>query len=328
MIKYDDVGSLPLPENIGMEEFERRLLDFEDEALEIIEESIKLKIKAGVEVPCYPQLRHMNSQFLSLLTDPEKVDEPYLIREDEAYLPELLALERWDIELPPVKVCVTGPLELSVAEFGSNIYEDIILNLAQSLSYFIENAQEMTNLDIEVVSIDEPSLGVNSQLICDDETLVQAWDIAGRADIDVQLHLHSTVFLETACRADNLNILDIGVASNPTNLETVDSETLESYGKSLRAGVSRTDVLSMGSEFNKKNNVNIWEDKDVDWQDFPCQMDPPERIAERIEKVHEKLGDRVEYLGPECGLRGAGSRDLARKILENTRSGIELSRNR
>ncbi|KXA92810.1 hypothetical protein AKJ65_07010, partial [candidate division MSBL1 archaeon SCGC-AAA259E19] len=83
-----------------------------------------------------------------------------------------------------------------------------------------------------------------------------------------------------------------------------------------------------GSEFNEKNNGNIWKDKDVDWENFLFQMDPPERIAERIENVHENFGDRVEYLGPECGLRGAGSRILARKILENTKSGIELFRNR
>lgn len=326
MPKYDDVGSLPLPESIPKEEFKRALLGLEDWALKTCRETMEMKIEKGIEVPCYPQLRDMIDQFLEPLKDPDLMEEPYLIRKEEAYIPEVIALKRSAMELPPIKVCVTGPLELSVADFGNKVHEDILLNIARSLNHFIQNVENLKGIDVGVVSIDEPSLGTNSQLIFDTEALMQAWDIAGRTQKKVQVHLHSPLFYEAACKSSGIDIVDIGTAANPGNLETVDPEVVESHAKGVRVGISRTDVLSMGTEFNEKNNVNIWKEDEVNWQGFLDQIDPPSKIAERMEKVYEKFGDLVKYFGPECGLRGSPSRDLAAKIFENTKSGIDLFR--
>ncbi|KXB00176.1 hypothetical protein AKJ48_03805 [candidate division MSBL1 archaeon SCGC-AAA261O19] len=325
MPKYDDVGSLPLPEKVNRGEFERGLLNFEDWALKICRESMELKIGRGVEVPCYPQLRDMINQFLEPLKDPKLTEEPYLIRKGEANLPELLALRESSTKLPQLKMCVTGPLELTSAEFESKIHGDILLNLARSLKRFIKNAESMRRVDVGVVSIDEPSLGMNPQLVFDDETLIQAWDIVGDTKMDVQVHLHSALFNETACKSSGVDIIDIGTAGRPENLGLIDPELIDSYEKGVRIGVSRTDALSMAAEFNERNNVNVWE-SGVDWQILLDQIDPPARIAERIEKAYERFGELVKYFGPDCGVGGVIPRDFAAKILENTKSGINLFR--
>lgn len=37
-----------------------------------------------------------------------------------------------------IRICVTGPLELCVAEFGNEVYSDVMMNMARSLNRFIK----------------------------------------------------------------------------------------------------------------------------------------------------------------------------------------------
>lgn len=327
MPRYDDVGSLPLPEDVGKKEFSEGLMKYEDWALKIYERAMQLKIDVGLEVPCYPQLRDMNDQFLDIMNDPGLSEEPYLVYEEDAVLPEMRALDMLDINLTPIKMCVTGPVELSTSEFDNEIYEDIMLNMARSLTRFVENAESYESIDLQVVSIDEPSLGTNPRLEVEEDLLVEAWNIAGDVDARVQVHIHSPKFYEIACQTDSIDIIDIGTASSPENMKLVDPEVLESYGKRIRTGITRTDVLTMASEFNERNDANVWTDEES-WKAFVRETEPPSIIAERIRKVKERYGDLIEYVGPECGLGGAKRMELARKVLENTASGIEMSLDR
>lgn len=324
MPRYDDVGSLPLPRDVDRREFSESLTKFEDWALDVYRDSMELKLDAGVEVPCYPQLRDMNDQFLDIINDPGLSEEPYLVREDEAVLPEIKALDLLDLDLPPLKMCVTGPMELSASEFESDIYEDVVLNMSRSLTRFVRKSESYPAIELQVVSIDEPSLGTDPRLEVGEEMLVEAWDVAGEVDVDVEVHLHSTSFYETACKSENIDIIDIGIASSPERLKSIDPEVLESHGKKIRTGIARTDVLTMASEFNEKNDANVWVDEGA-WERFVAEAEPPSRIAERIGKVRDRFGDLVEYLGPDCGLGGAKRVGLARRILENTSKAIEIS---
>ncbi|KXA89547.1 hypothetical protein AKJ40_00015 [candidate division MSBL1 archaeon SCGC-AAA259M10] len=322
MIKYDDVGSLPLPDTVDREGFERAFVNFEGWALDIYRDLLELKIDAGVQVPCYPQVRDMNGQFLKILNDSESVEEPYLVHEDNAVLPEFEALEMLDLNLPKMKICVTGPLELSVSEFEGRIYSDIMMNIARSLNRFIRKAESLKGFDIEVISIDEPSLGTNPSLEFDKSTFIEALNIVADTDRKLQIHLHSPTFYETVCRAEKVDIIDIGAAATPEYLDSIDPEILERYEKGIRVGVSRTDALSLSAEFNEKYNVNVWTDESA-WNNFLEQVEPPSRIAERIEGVYNRFGNFLEYLGPDCGLGGAKKLELAKVILKNTTSGIE-----
>ncbi len=324
MARYDDVGSLPLPENVDKGEFSEGLMEYEDWALDIYEKAMQVKIDAGVEVPCYPQLRDMNDQFLDIMNDSEFSEEPYLVYEDDAILPEIKALAMLDIELTPIKMCLTGPVELSAHEFDNEIYEDVIFNMAQSLTRFVQNAQSYESIDLQVVSIDEPSLGTNPRLQVEEDVLLKAWNIAGGVDTKVQVHLHSPNPYEIACRTETIDIIDIGMASSPENMKSIVPEVLESHGKGVRTGITRSDILSMASEFNERNDANVWSDEEA-WETFVSETEPPARIAERIEGVKDRYGDLIEYMGPECGLGGAKRLEFARKILENTANGIEMS---
>lgn len=322
MIRYDDVGSLPLPEGVGSEEFEKAFPEFEDWALRVYEDSMRLKIDAGVQVPCYPQLRDMNKQFLKILNDADSIEEPYLIYEDKAELPEIEALAKLDLDLQELKICVTGPLELTLSEFGGRIYEDVMINIARSLNRFVEKSESKKVLDVQVVSIDEPSIGINPEIDIDYETLVEAWNIVGDTSADVQIHLHSPVEYEIACESGGIDIIDIGMAGTPKYFDSIDPDFLERHEKKLRAGISRSDVLTMASEYNEEHNVNIWTNEKA-WNDFLEKVEPPSKILGRIEKFHESFGDLIKYVGPDCGLGGAKKVDLARRILENTSMGIE-----
>ncbi|KXB08118.1 hypothetical protein AKJ58_00870 [candidate division MSBL1 archaeon SCGC-AAA385D11] len=320
---YDDVGSFPIPQGVEGKRFERAFLNSEEWALRVFNESMSMKIDAGVQVPCYPQLRDMNDQFLEPLKDPEIVEEPYLIREEKAVIPEIVALENMNMNGRKIKMCITGPLELSIAEFGNEVYQDVMMNIARSLNRFIKNAESIRDLDIGVVSIDEPSLGTNPNISVDEEMLIKAWDIAGATEKDVQIHLHSPLPVENACRSESIDVIDIGTAATPENLEMIDPEMLESYGKRLRAGISRSDISSLAAEFNEDRKVNVWTDKDA-WEEFLTWVEPPRKISERIGKAFDRFGDLLKYVGPDCGLKGARSRSLAHIILKNSSKGIDL----
>ena len=322
MVRFDDVGSLPLPDDVDRGEFSESFADLEEDSLELYRELMELKLDSGLDVPCYPQLRDMNDQYLSVLNDNEVLEEPYLVKKSSAMLPEFEALDRIDLDLPPLKICVTGPLEITVSEFDGIVYEDVMMNIAESLKRFIDSARSFDSFDVEVVSIDEPSLGTNPDLNLDSETLLDAWGIVGEGSDEVQIHLHSPLYYETVCRSENVDIIDIATASTPEYLQDIEPEELEESGKSLRIGVSRTDVLSLASEFNESQDVNVWKD-DSNWEAFLEEVERPAVIEERIDKAYQRFGDLIDYMGPDCGLSGSKRLDLARTILENTGEAID-----
>ncbi len=135
----DDIGSFPLPKGITREWVRQNLNTKEYE--EMVQRAFLMKAKV-LDAPTYPQFRDMIEMFI----EPIKANqvEPYLIDRNKATIPELEYVEKMKVEA--VRVCITGPFELYYREFGGVIYEDVLLNLAESVRRFVDNAAKHENV--------------------------------------------------------------------------------------------------------------------------------------------------------------------------------------
>jgi len=80
-----------------------------------------------------------------------------------------------------VRVCVTGPVELYLKQFGGTAYADVLNNFAVSIDRFISNSLDNAkNFRISTISIDEPSIGINPQIMFSDNDLIAALEKASK----------------------------------------------------------------------------------------------------------------------------------------------------
>src|SRR5512143_143040 len=121
-IFFDDIGSYPLPRGMRLEGLSLEMY------LEVVRDVLAQKISAGVEVPTYPQFRDMIRMFMDPIENPDLSESPYIIKKENAEILELQAVA----PSKPVRVCVTGPVELYISVFGATNYSDILFNLAES----------------------------------------------------------------------------------------------------------------------------------------------------------------------------------------------------
>jgi len=314
-IFFDDIGSYPLPKGVRLDGLSR------DQYLEMVKDTIARKIAAGVEVPTYPQFRDMIRMFLDPIEKPENQESPYLIKKENAEILELLAV-------PPgrrVRVCVTGPVELYLSAFGATNYTDILYNLARSVARFIENARESRNL--AVASLDEPSLGISSSVVFEEEEILKALEIASAPckGIDCEVHLHSPLYAEPCARVPGLGIIGVESAAHPDYLKLIDRNLLEETDTYLRAGIARTDIFSMAASLNDKLGINLWDDPARLEREI-LAMESVEVIKRRLEVARESFGDRLRAVGPDCGLGSWPSQSMASSLLTNCASAVISSR--
>ncbi|MHC1566589.1 MAG: methionine synthase [Candidatus Syntropharchaeia archaeon] len=332
MVIFDDIGSYPLPEEIGRKEVLKDMRRFH----EIVRDAMEQKIRSGVEIPTYPQFQPMIDQFLSPMMKKENVEEPLLIKEEKAEIIELQAIESLAKEIMEkkgerlrIRICVTGPVELYFgAGFGSRIFEDVLLNIANSINRFIKRSIERTRYaEISVVSIDEPSIGINP-FIKEEEIFAPleiASEFAHRKGIDTQIHLHSPIYYRRVCEIRGIDIIGVESASNPSYLDLIDKKDLEKSDKFLRIGVSRTDIFAMASDYNERHGVNVFKEKER-MEEMIEEYETPSVIKKRLERAYSTFGERIRYAGPDCGLGSWPTQELAFKLLENTRKGIDSFR--
>ena len=332
---FDDIGSYPPPDSVKREQMQEFFKDFERNRAHLsqyIQDAMRQKISAGVEVPNYPQFQDMNQQFLKYINDPELTEQPFLVREDAAKIVELEVLERVAEEYKgnkgerlKVRVCVTGPIELCYKQFGSGMYVDILLNFAKSVNRFLKKAMKANNMNVVAVSIDEPSIGISPFNLGDDD-LARALDAASQGlSADVQIHLHSPLQYKLVCPVDGIKIIGLEAAASPSYLQLIDKRDLETYDKFLRVGIARTDIFRMASEFSEKHKIDIWRNKEK-FVDLINEFESPDTIALRLRKAVEIFGERIKYVGPDCGLGTWPSQGTARMLLENTAKGVGLFR--
>jgi 5-methyltetrahydropteroyltriglutamate--homocysteine methyltransferase len=137
---------------------------------------------------------------------------------------------------------------------------------------------------VSVVSIDEPSIGINPQVMFDDDTLIEALKIASKSahkkGIDVQIHLHSPLHYKIACATSQVNVIGVESAGHPSYLDLIDKKVLEDSDSFLRRGVARTDISNLvlflmtnitqmsGEMLLPKENVNELETPEVNRKRF------------------------------------------------------------
>ncbi|HRW33093.1 5-methyltetrahydropteroyltriglutamate--homocysteine methyltransferase, partial [Methanothrix sp.] len=310
-IFFDDIGSYPLPRGVKLDGLSR------DRYLQLVGQVLAEKISAGVEIPTYPQLRDMIRMFMDPIKDPKMTESPFLIRREEAKIMELEAV-------PPgqkVRVCVTGPVELYISAFGATGYTDILYTLAESVSRFLEWAKEEGKMAI--ASLDEPSLGLNSNIIFSEEEIQEALEIASRPcqGMHCEVHLHSPLYAELCAHVSGIDILGVESAAHPDYLKLIEREVLEDTGTYLRAGIARTDIFSLSAQLNDRYKVNLWEDLPRLEREI-TSLESPLIMKSRLDQAYAQFGDRLIATGPDCGLGPWPSQELAGSILGNCAAAI------
>ncbi len=332
---FDDIGSYPLPDGVTKEwinnAFSNRADD--EKLFSIINDSFQQKIDAGVHVPTYPQYQDMNAQFLSIINNPDCAEEPFKVKEDRARILELEAIETAAAkyrqehgEKLDVRICITGPLELYLKEFGGTDYTDILNLLAVSVDRFVKNSiKSAKNFNIKTVSIDEPSIGINPQVMFNDSDLITALTTASQSaskhGADVEIHLHSPLHYKLACDTPTISVIGVESAANPSYLDLIDRKVLEDSDSFLRIGVARTDIFNLAAMLNEKYNTNVWKEP-ARLLEIVTDMETPEVVTKRLENAYSMFGDRIKYVGPDCGLGAWPSQEIAAKLLNNVARGI------
>ena len=303
-IFFDDIGSFPLPKGLQLESLSR------DEYLQLVGDVLAQKIKAGVEVPTYPQFRDMIRMFLDPIEDPEQAESPYLIKKSSAQILELQAVPRGQ----GVRVCVTGPLELYISAFGATNYPDILFNLGESVARFLETAKEEGRM--AVASLDEPSLGISSSIVFSQDDILQALEIASSPcrGMDCEVHLHSPLYAELCARVPGISIIGVESAAHPDYLRLIDRKILEETETFLRAGIARTDILAMVARWNDVRGINLWDDM-AQLEREVMAAESPAVMKKRLARAYTMFGDRLRAVGPDCGLGSWPSQAIASGIL-------------
>ena len=310
-IFFDDIGSFPLPKGVRVTDLSR------DGYLDLVRDVLAQKRRAGVQIPTYPQFRDMIRMFMDEIENPDNAESPYLIKRENAKIMELDAVSAGQ----DVRVCVTGPVELYVSVFGATRYTDILNYLAESVARFLAEARAEKKMS--VASLDEPSLGLNSNIIFSDDEIQQALQIASAPcrGMDCEIHLHSPLYAEVSARVAGINIVGIESASHPDYLQLIDRRVLEETDSYLRAGIARTDILSLSAGLNEMLGTNLWDDiPRLEREIFKAES--PEIMRKRLDRAYLQFGDRLRATGPDCGLGSWPSQEMVGRLLANCAAAV------
>ncbi len=313
----DDVGSFPVENKRIIEDYfniYKKIIISESIPKEFVNEvltSFLMKLESGLDVACYPQLYDMHEQFLKPIKEFQK--EPFLIEEKQAIIPEVEILKKYSKNIYEkygrevlLKICVTGPVDLYLREFGNFIHKDLLENIARSIRCFVKNSIiNEKYLKTYTISIDEPSIGFVDLMNISNDDITDILNIVAKGFKNVQIHLHSMKVLEPILNSE-IKIIGCEFASNPLNLELVKKEDLESYDKFIRAGIIRTDVDKIYAEVLKTKGTICDED----------YVENLNVVKNRLKNIIKRLNDRLMFIGPDCGLRGFPNKLTAKRVLE------------
>jgi 5-methyltetrahydropteroyltriglutamate--homocysteine methyltransferase len=333
----DDIGSFPLPPNISEESFNRAyalareaIVDGknvkQDEFLlsnfyQVIIDSFRKKLDAGLDVVNYPQHYDMHKQFIDVIHD--AMDKgTYMIDGKDAFIPEVHVIreeaKRFYEETGSkvsLRVCVTGPFELYLKEIGTTPYKDVLLMFAENVRLFAKNAiLNSKYVKTEVIALDEPSFGfqdINADRDILLDVLEKAFSFEGAIK---HIHLHSPLRVRDILEVHNLDVLSFEYAASPRNIESVSKNMLERADKQIRVGISRTDIDSIIAELHDKNIAKPTAEQMVESEEV---------IRKRFGVAKEKYGEVMTFAGPDCGLGGWPTQEAAQLLLKRTVSAVK-----
>jgi 5-methyltetrahydropteroyltriglutamate--homocysteine methyltransferase len=337
MAVVDDIGSFPLPEWISSSDLNKIYPQAREAIINgaasesedykilrgVVLESFEKKLQAGLDVTTYPQHYDMHKQFLESIEGFQK--EPFLIDSKKAVLPEIEILGEAGKELAKMvggrialRSCVTGPIELYLrTEFGTNIYRDVLENLAKSVNTFLKNSILNTpHIKTEILSIDEPSIGFTDLLNIDRDDLIDVLELSLRGiKVPVQIHLHSLKSADIALQTEGVSAITGEFAASPENIKLIKKSDLESHDKFLRAGVTRTNIDSIIAEYF---------DKGIEPSPH-LLVDSKSEIKKRIKKIDATFGETIASWGPDCGLGSWPTPEVASTLLLRTAEAVRES---
>ncbi|MEM2386225.1 MAG: hypothetical protein QXO67_04505 [Candidatus Bathyarchaeia archaeon] len=337
-VLVDDIGSFPLPHFVKRRDFEKAYAmarnwmvegrDLkEDEFLfgnfySVVRASFKMKCEAGLDVATYPQHYDIRRQFTEVIR--KAMDRgTYIVGEKDAVIPEVYVIRReakglceeLGLERISLRVCVTGPFELYLAEVGTTAYRDVLLMFAETVRRFAVNSLLNDKyVKTEVVSLDEPSFGIRAVLAERDvvlDVLEKAFSFSG---VVRQIHIHSPSRVTELLEVKNIDVFSLEYAASPRSLEGLSKSMLEKADKQIRVGVSRTDIDAILAELYERGvtEPQIWH-----------IVEDEETIKRRFEKAKMKFGERLTFAGPDCGLGGWPSQEAAQLLLKRTVNAVK-----
>ncbi|MDH5734442.1 MAG: hypothetical protein OEY88_11785 [Candidatus Bathyarchaeota archaeon] len=336
-ILIDDIGSFPLPPNISRRLFNKAYVLARDAIIngrnikkdefllnnfyQVIIDSFRKKLNAGLDVVNYPQHYDMHKQFADVVHN--AMDKgTYIVDEKNAVIPEIYVigeeakrLYRETGSKVSLRVCVTGPLELYLKEIGTTPYKDVLLMFAETVRLFAENSiLNSKYVTTEVIALDEPSFGFQD-ISADTDTLLdvleKAFDFKG---VIRHIHLHSPSRVRDILDVKNLDVLSFEYAASPKNIESVSKNMLDSADKQIRVGISRTDIDSIIAELCDKGITKPTAEQLVESEGA---------IRKRFINAKEKYGEMMTFAGPDCGLGGWSTQEAAQLLLKRTVSAVK-----
>ena len=321
----DDIGSFPLPEGVKRDGLEG------EEFKEVVRGIMQRKISSGLMRPNYPQVKDMISQFFSSIEESQDEAGAWLIKKEEAKIPEIeiiddIAKEYYEKNSKPLelRICVTGPLELYLEKVGNQVQGDLLMNLAESVSRFVENSLiDKEYMKTKTVSIDEPSLGLNPNIVAEQEDLVKALDLAVKPakGLDIQVHLHAPNSADLIYETENIGIIGIETAEEPKFLDDIDKDDLEQHDKFLRVGIARSNIFGIAADYKERKGIDVWKEKNFDL--MVEEMENVNIMKKRLGNSLKIFDDRIKYAGPDCGLSAWPSQDSAELLLRNAAVVVE-----
>jgi 5-methyltetrahydropteroyltriglutamate--homocysteine methyltransferase len=340
-ILIDDVGSFPLPPHVDGKVYEEAYRRAREAIVsrkgigkegslstfsQVVIDSFRKKVKAGLDVVNYPQHYDMHRQVADVLRESMK-EGTYLIDEQKAVLPEVhvIGCEAKNFyeetcKTLQLRVCVIGPMELYLKELGTRAHQDVLQMLAENVRRFANNSILNTKyVKTVAVSLDEPSFGFQEISADRDtilDTLERAFDFTG---VVKQIHLHSPSRVSDVLSVKNVDVVSLEYAASPRNIDTVSRKMLDQSDKRIRVGITRTDINSIMAELY---------DKGITKPDAYQIVESEETIRKRFEAAREKYGDRMTFTGPDCGLGGWPTQEAAQLLLKRTVDAVKKVENR
>jgi 5-methyltetrahydropteroyltriglutamate--homocysteine methyltransferase len=309
------------------------------------------KVKAGVDIPNYPQFRDMNEMFFSLMNGFEKqggsmlslgkikakpgkaIPETEIIRRESSRI-----RSETDVDKVRIKACVTGPYTLaSFFQYKSpSLYKELGHSLTCILRESIFNTKSAV---LDHISIDEPVLGFMNDPLLDygsdgRESLCMAWEeiahFGSSHGIDVSMHLHDTsenLFWEV----EHLGILASHVG-DPIYTQESTKTRLKETDKNLwvAIGITQYDTLienyykSMGFTGNIPEKIGeVWTGLKNGNVDPYLFLEEASLMRKRLEKIVGYFGlERISYASLECGLNSFPNYSVAIECLRRASSVI------
>jgi len=305
------------------------------------------KLKAGIDVPNFPQFRDMNEMFLQLIDGVTKTKSGYELSDrltvpsGKRVLPELEVVRRNASQIRDaagrrveLKICVTGPYTLSSL---------LVNKTAEAFRQFGEALREIVrasvvthkNMEVTLVSVDEPVFGLAGDTLLDRgssgrEMLLRAWEEvcheAKTKGAKTLIHLHDT--------ADELfwGVRDLDLVQSHVGDPMYESRGAERIcersDKFIEASVAITDfdcLIRQRIAASKKRVseasmgqlvADAWGAIKAGKVDPATYLEDSKTMRSRLARILKLFGkQRVLFAGPECGMRSFPNLDCALECL-------------